>query len=584
MPPTARFGAVPGAVHCKGDAVTLSEWKPWHPGDTRPGWNEIVVRTMHFGLQKMIMEKDVAVKMRDGVVLYVNVFRPLQAAPCPVVMSADVYGKDSIGQETHERFATHGSVKTSLFTPFESPDPGYWVPHGYVIVKVALRGSSNSGGNLHPMSSMEANDYCELIEWAAVQPWSNGNVGLNGVSYLCMTQWPVAALNPPHLKAIIPWEGVSDMYRDWSFHGGIPETAFNGYWYRNQNTRWGARHCVENLPEEIAKHPLIDEYWRDKMPRLADIRVPMYVCASWSTQGLHTRGTLEGYKQASSTHKWLEIHGRKEWEIYYSREALERQRRFLDYFLKGVENDWMDTPKVRLEVRERFYDGVVRLEHEWPLARTRYAPLYLDAAGMTLNAAAPAEPSKATYRADAAPGDGRDAVFRITFDRDTELTGYMKLKLWVQADGSDDMDLFIGIKKFDRRGEEVHFPDLNHIEHGQVASGWLRVSHRELDEQRSTPWQPWLRHARLLQLEPGDIVPVDVEILPSGTLFRAGETLALVVQGTEILSNETRPPLSCGQSIARVRCAHLDTVNKGTHAIYTGGNYDSHLLVPVIPG
>jgi len=160
----------------------------------------------------------------------------------------------------------------------------------------------------------------------------------------------------------------------------------------------------------------------------------------------------------------------------------------------------------------------------------------------------------------------------------------MKLKLWVSAEGSDDMDLFIGIKKLDRRGKEVLFPDLNHIEHGQVATGWLRVSHRELDEKRSTPCQPWLKHERMLKLKPGEIVPVEVEILPSGTLFRAGETLLLLVQGAEILLiDKTVWPINEGESLPRVRCMHSETVNRGRHVIHAGGKYDSHLLVPVIP-
>ena len=320
-----------------------------HPAEARPGLNRLLVKTAHFGLQRMLMEKDVAIPMRDGLVLHANVFRPEGEGRYPVVMSADVYGKDANGMETHQRFSTHGSVLTSLFTPFESPDPGYWVPHEYVVVKLALRGSSGAGGELKPMSRLEAEDYYEAIEWAARQPWSSGAVGLNGVSYLCMTQWPVAALNPPSLKAIIPWEGVSDWYRDWAFHGGIPETSFNTYWQDHQQKRWPDAK-VERLVAAQAAHPLLDDYWADKVPRLEDIRMPMYVCASWSTQGLHTRGTLEGYKRAASSQKWLDIHGRKEWETYYSREALERQRRFFDHFLKGEDNDWLDTPRVRLEV------------------------------------------------------------------------------------------------------------------------------------------------------------------------------------------------------------------------------------------
>lgn len=101
------------------------------------------------------------------------------------------------------------------------------MPNDYISIKIATRGSSNSEGDLFPWTKTETEDYYEVIEWAGVQAWSDGNVGLNGVSYLAMTQWRVAAMNPPHLKAIIPWEGTSDLYREWYFHGGIPETVFS---------------------------------------------------------------------------------------------------------------------------------------------------------------------------------------------------------------------------------------------------------------------------------------------------------------------------------------------------------------------
>ncbi len=560
--------------------MTPAESKPTELGDLRPGRNEILVKTVHYGLQRMLMEKDVAIRMRDGVTLYVNVFRPPGTGRWPVVISADVYGKDANGMESHQRFSTHGSVVTSVFAPFESPDPGFWVPNDYAVVKIALRGSSNSGGELRPMSSLEARDYYEVIEWAAAQGWSTGKVGMNGVSYLCMTQWPVAAMNPPHLAAMIPWEGVSDWYRDWAFHGGIPETSFNTYWYENQQRRWPATK-VEKTVEAQKQHPLLDAYWEDKVPKLEAICVPMYACASWSTQGLHTRGTLEGWRRAASKHKWLHVHGRKEWETYYSREALERQLRFFDHFLKGIENDWLETPRVRLEVRERFFEGKFRDESEWPLARTRYTPLYLDAERKTLVRERPASPASVSY--NAGPGQSDRAQFRISFDETTELTGYMKLKLWVSAQGSDDMDLFVGLKKYDRRGYEVYFPDLNHIENGQVAYGWLRVSHRETDEARSAPWQPWRRHDRAVKLKDGEVVAVEVEILPSSTLYRKGETLELTVQGCDIVNPVNTPQLAKGQIVTRVPVRHAETVNRGRHVIHAGGKYDSHLLVPVVP-
>jgi putative CocE/NonD family hydrolase len=252
------------------------------------------------------------------------------------------------------------------------------------------------------------------------------------------------------------------------------------------------------------------------------------------------------------------------------RETLERQKRFFDYFLKGSENDWMETPRVRLEVRERFYEGMFRFENEWPLTRTIYTKLYLDSKNLGLNYSRLKKEAITSYDAKPNKGDNWSAMFKITFDKDTELTGYMKLKLWVSAEGSDDMDLFVGVKKFDKRGHEVYLPDYNHIEKGQVATGWLRVSHRELDPEKSTPYQPWLKHQQLLKLKPGEIVPVEIEIWPSSTLFKAGESLGLVIQGGDVISTGWRG-------------LHPETLNAGRHIIYTGGKYDSHLLLPVIP-
>jgi predicted acyl esterase len=552
--------------------------KPTHPNETKPGLNRIVMSTVLYGHQKMIMEKDVPVKMRDGITLYVNVFRPDAPGKFPVVVSADVYGKDllPVYEQMRPIWPTLGVFQTSLFTPMEAPDPGFWVPNDYVLIKVALRGSSNSEGALYPLSTTEAGDYYEVIEWAGVQEWSNGNVGTNGVSYLAMTQWQVAALNPPHLKAMIPWEGVSDLYREMAFHGGIPETAFFRMWAQLIVERSRSNEGKEDLVAVQRERPLWDEYWEKRQAKLADIKVPMYVCASWSTQGLHNRGTLEGFKQAGSKDKWLEVHGRKEWEYYYTREALERQKSFFDYFMKGIENDWRDMPRVRLEVRERFFQGQFRFENEWPIARTKYTKLYLDGEKMALQSKPSNKEIRLTYNAEPSQVEKNDLRFKITFKADTELTGHMKLRLWVSSDDTDDMDIFVGIKKYDRRGNEVYLPDFNHVENGQVATGWLRVSHRELDPERTTPYQPWLKHKRLLKLNKGETVPVEIEIWPSSTLFKAGESLVLVVKGSDVVTEDSSfgPPK---------HYAHLDTVNKGTHLVYAGGKYDSFLLVPVIP-
>ncbi len=554
-----------------------------HPSEVASGVNHLTVRTAHYGLQKILMEKDAEIPVRDGTILFSNIFRPEGQGTYPVIISADVYGKDSI----HSEFAAKtlgsmlGAYQASDFTAWEAPDPGFWVPNGYVVIKLALRGVSGSIGQVCMMSEQEAQDFYDAIEWAAAQPWSSGSVATNGVSYLASTQWRVAQLAPPHLKAMIPWEGRNDQYRERAFHGGMPETNFARFvvsTLRHRGLSPGS--TVEDLAKAQEEHPLWDEYWAGRTGDLSKITVPVYVGASWSTQGVHTRGSLEGFRRSSSSQKWLEVHGRKEWENYYSREQLEHQRRFLDFFLKGEDNDWQDTPPVRIEVRERFYEGMTRFEREWPIARTRYTGLYLDGATGGMRILPFEASSAASYDSRARINDDGAAKFRYIFDAETEITGYMKLKLWVSTDQGDDLDLFVGIHKLDRRGKEVYFADFNHIENGRVASGWLRVSHRELDETRSTPWQPWLRHERLLKVSPGEIVPAEVEIWPSATLFRAGESLLVQVRGTEI---PLGPVMGVPPEQYAKRYEHKDTVNAGRHTIHTGGRHDSHLLVPVIP-
>jgi predicted acyl esterase len=199
---------------------------------------------------------------------------------------------------------------------------------------------------------------------------------------------------------------------------------------------------------------------------------------------------------------------------------------------------------------------------------------------MTLKARPAQTRREVSYDSTAPNIDAGRAVFSHKFETDTELSGYIKLKLWVATDTGDDMDLFVALRKRDRRGNEVHFPDFNHIEHGLVARGWLRVSHRELDLERSTPYQPWLKHQRALKLSANEIVSVEIEIWPSSTLFQAGETLQLEIQGGSFSYTRSNPlPLKHG----RICTAHDDTINAGRHTIHCGEQYDSHLLVPVIP-
>lgn len=525
----------------------------------------------------MLIERDVAVPMRDGIKIYIDVHRPAGGQKVPAIVAWSPYGKHRPFQ--YEYFYKNADVRKewySSYTNFEGPDPLYWVPRGYAVIHVDLRGVWGSEGDANYWCHVEAKDAHDLIEWVGVQEWCTGKVGMTGVSYLAIIQWLVAATQPPHLAAINPWEGLSDMYREFAFHGGIPETFFSPVWQKSISY---SMNQVEDVTEMMKKHPLFDSYWATKVADFSKIDVPAFVVASWSDQGLHLRGTLEAFKRISSKQKWLQIHGRKKWANFHDPESVEKQRTFFDHFLKGIDNGVLRWPKVRLEVRDRYNVGKFRNENEWPLARTKYKRLFLDARSGSLRTT-PIK-AKAQVRYDA-PGDEsrcpaayreERAQFDHVFSEASELTGHMKLRLWVEAIGAENMDLFVAIQKFDRKGKYVPFAAFNALEDGPVALGWLRVSHRELDKKRSTPHQPWLLHKRELKLKQGVPVPVEIEIWPSGTCFAKGDTLRVVVQGSDIYK----------YAHWIVLAGHPKTINAGVHVIHTGGEYDSHLLIPVIP-
>jgi predicted acyl esterase len=515
------------------------------------------------------IERNVKVPLRDGVEILVDIYRPdPKPAPLPILIGWSPYGKHNTSARLPWPAAGVEEGWISPYTAFEAPDPVFWCAAGYAVVYPDPRGSWYSQGESRHGGRGEAEDCYDLIEWLAARPWTNGKVGMTGVSYLAAIQWQVAPLRPPHLAAINPWEGFTDWYREFALHGGIPETSFlpRGC----ANLQWSTTR-TEDTPANVRAHPLYDEYWASKECDLEAITVPAFVVASWSDQGLHTRGTLEGYKRISSRQKWLEVHGRKKWSHYYNPASLARQRQFFDHFLQQESTIVPAWPKVRIEVRERANVGVVRDEKEWPLTRTVYQPLYLDARSGTLHDDPRAHEAVAQY--DPSSEDGR-ATFDYEFTRATELTGHMKLRLWVEAVAADDMDLFVAIQKLDRAGQLVPFVFYALLENGPVALGWLRVSHRELDEARSRPEQPFHPHTREWPLHAGERVPVEIEIWPSATRFQTGERLRVLVQGrdTEIHGLPNSPFLG-----------HEPTRNRGAHRIYTGGSFDSHLLVPVIP-
>jgi predicted acyl esterase len=521
----------------------------------------------------LLIDRNIAVTMRDGVRILVDLYRPAEApdgapnAPMPVILGWSPYGKHGMSDTL---FPPHSGVEAgwmSRFTAFEAADPAYWCAQGYAVCNADSRGMWLSEGDVRHNGIGEGEDCYDLIEWLGVQGWCNGKVGMTGVSYLAAIQYLVAQLKPPHLAAINPWEGFSDWYREFAYHGGIRETGFVP---RGTGNLRFSNQRYEDTNANVQAHPLYDAYWESKEIDLTAIDVPAFVVASWSDQGLHTRGTIEAFRHMSSRQKWMLVHGQKKWAHFYNPESRELARAFFDQFLKGQARGVEAWPPVQIEVRESARVHPLRAEQEWPLARTDYVPLWLTATGQ-LQHAPSAVQGHVVYDPCHEEGEAR---FDHLFAQETEITGYMKLKLWVEAQGADDMDLFVAIQKLDTTGQPVGMTFYAFYENGPVALGWLRASHRALDAARSTPEQPVHSHTKEERLESGVPVPVEIEIWPSSTLFRAGETLRVVVKGMDIY-RDALPMLPFAR--------HEELRNAGTHVVHVGGDFDSHLLVPVIP-
>ncbi|MDG2304164.1 MAG: CocE/NonD family hydrolase [Candidatus Binatia bacterium] len=544
----------------------------------------------------ILCEWDVRIPLADGTHVTANVFRSKSAAArgekVPVVMCAHPYdnhlipalGKTPLGgpPQQYRLIPQEDAPTFSTLTSWEAPDPNFWVRAGYAVVNMNMPGYANSGGRPTLFSASQTEAFGEAIDWVGTREWCTGKVGLSGVSYLAISQYAVAAGQtsrgvPSCLRAISPWEGISNLFQDMFREGGVAETGFPVFWWHTE-VRPTINCSVEefgasegHLPQEVAEaHPFYDDYWRAKVPALEAIDLPMLICASFSDQGLHSRGSLRAFRKARSAQKWLYTHRRLKWDSYYSDEVLGLTRAFFDCFLKDdTENGFLDQAPVRLEIRSsRETIHEVREEQEWPIARTSYRRLYLASEELT-EAAVPKE-SELIY--DARTGQLR---LRFAFTEDTELTGYMKLRLWVEArsDGTeptpDDMILFAGVEKIDGHGQKVRFYGSvgNHAD--IMTRGLLAVSRRKLDRAQSTRWEPVLKNDQDEKLQAGQIVSVEIALNASSTFFAAGEGIELIVSPTEIVPS---PPF---RKDART--------NRGVHVIYLGGRYDSHLLIPVVP-
>jgi predicted acyl esterase len=566
----------------------------------------------------MKIDWDIPVRMDDGLVLRADIFRPEGDGKHPVILTYGPYAKGLAFQEGYpsawqRMVAEHPDVaygSSNLYQSWEVVDPEKWVPEGYACVRVDSRGAGRSPGFIDHFSPRETRDFYECIEWAGVQPWSSGKVGLNGISYYGINQWHVASLQPPHLAAMCVWEGAADWYRDMTHHGGIVCT-FWANWYdmqvktvqyglgeRGPRSRvTGALVCGDvtlsdaelqknraEFGDAILAHPLDDDYHKARSPQWDKVTVPFLSTANWGGQGLHPRGNFEGFLRSKSKEKWLEAHGIEHWTHFYTDYGRKLQLRFFDHFLKGKSNGWKDQPRVQLQVRhiDKF---VERHENEWPIARTNWKKLYFSESHQLRS-----ELSKKDFSTTFdATGEG------VTFlseplEKETEITGPLAARLVVSS-STDDADLFLVFRVFTPDLREITFQGAIDP-HTPIAQGWLRASHRKLDLKLSTPWRPYHTHDEIQKLIPGKAETLDIELWPTSIVVPAGHRLALTVRGRDYewqkntgarLSNFKNELRGCGPFL------HDDPRDRpaarfgGQTTLHLSAANPSYLLIPEVP-
>ena len=509
----------------------------------------------------MRIDWDVPIAMKDGIVLRADIFRPLTEGRYPAIMSHGPYAKGLSFQEGFKSMwdrmvAAHPDVpadSTNKYQNWEVVDPEKWVPDGYICIRVDSRGAGRSPGRMDVWSPQEARDYYECIEWAAQQPWSNGKVGLNGISYYAMNEWQVASLQPPHLTAICVWEGAADFYRDVYRHGGIVN-MMPLRWYPRQVCsvqhgvgERGARSVVtgelvagpetlsdaelaENrgdLEGEVLSHPLDDEYYQSRSPVWDQVTVPFLSANNWGGQGLHPRGNCEGYMRAASKQKWLECHGLAHWPHFYTDYGRLLQRKFFDYFLKGEQNGWDKQPAVQLQVRHPGEKFVERHENEWPLARTEWTKFYLQPQGQALQRDSVATDASLAYDTT---GDGL-TFYTPPLTAPLEITGPVACKLFLSS-ATADADVFLVLRVFDADGKEVTFQGALDPR-TPIGQGWLRASHRKLDPALTKPYRPYHSHDEAQPLRPDEVYELDIELWPTCIVVPPGYRIALTVRGKD---------------------------------------------------
>jgi len=516
---------------------------------------------------KLVVDKDVKIPTRGGSYVMADVYRPdAPGEKFPPLLSLSVYQKEL-------QYVPHAGP----FSHQERPEPDFWVPRGYILVFIDSRGTGRSPGVADVWSMAEARDYYDAIEWAAAQSWSTGKVGLAGVSYYAVTQWNVASLKPPHLAAIIPWEGFTDQYRDWAYPGGLFGQARVMRWWTDVTGKQLLEHTRVDNPaaydENYVRNLMVnhlDGRWWDQVKsrgQLDQITVPFFSVGNWTS--FHFRGNVEGFERAAAKDKLFRVHIGGRLTEFYSEAGKTEQLRFYDHWLKGIDTGMMKEPPVRLCIRSSPRECRWRFEDEFPPKRTTYTRYYLTAEptggmvptstnDMKLALTAPTAERGVTYdsgplsAARGARGDAGASFVSEPLADDTEITGHINLVMWIGST-TDDADVIARLQKIN--------PDAT-IE--PVSDGVLKVSHRKLDPKLTRPERPYHSHDAEQKLKPGEVVPIEVEIRTTSMIFQKGCRIRI-----DVLPHDNEQ--------------YFAVYHLGRDTIYTGGARASYILLPVVP-
>ena len=572
-------------------------------------------------IRGIVKRTDVRIPLRDGSYVCADVFRPDDDGRYPVIMNQGFYGKSFdhgvIGspeeaqrkEELEDRYFT-GNPDGLQYENHESVDSSVWVPNGYVCIRIDARGVGNSPGEQAPFSVQQAEDYYDAIEWAATRPWSNGNVGLWGMSYLAITQHTVASLQPPHLKAMIALGTDSDLYNEAVYGGGLYGEGFWTWWRaamaghnhtgERAETDWRARVLATPFDDEAAYGPHGSVFMR---PQMEKATAPVWIVGPQTGVVIHQLGSSETFIRSTNAEARRFDFVDAWFPHSYKNSTIAEHLRFFDHFLKGEDNGAMDGAPVRVQVRTGDGAHHVLEEAEWPIARTTYPRWYLDAtpsdwAGdgrrtdfLRIRSDVPTEEASASYDAHLDIGHPIPAPTGyvggtprwstgVTFisepvTEDMVLAGYMKARLWVSST-STDMDVFVSLRVLDEHDREIRYeslvPPIDPANIHPVGHGLLKVSHRVLDDERTTEYWPVPSHTEAdhRPREPGEVVPIEVGLYPSSALIRKGSRLRIDIQ-----------PYSPAGIPSR---AYDESYHVGaTNTVLTGPEHPSYIQLPILP-